>query len=948
NPTTGGSFAPGGDLMIREKSSASALEHNMTAQFTQGRGDVRGPNVSYDGLRLVFSMKCPADNTSTIGGVAACTGAWNVWEYIMTDTTPTGLVSGTFRRLTATGNDDVEAAYLPAGRGFVFTSNRQSISSVNQALGKSYKAQDEYEREVVFNLHTMDADGGNVTQISFNQSHDRNPTVRQNGDIMFSRWDHVGGSNHFKVFRTKPDGTDMFVLYGAHSEGNSFLHPVDMDPKGKYAGFLASDLMPLSGTHEGGGLVFIDAANFSEQNSPIAPGITGTGQHQATAQQLSLGKGLSLYGRISSPHSLWDGTDRLLVSYAPCEASNQGVVVSCQTLSAADIARLGTERLNSEVAKDPLQDNVPPSYGIYMFDPNAQTFLIVAAPPPGFANLHPVAILPKTEPNATLPTNVDPTLAAQGLGLLEVRSVYDTDELGRMASGVLAAADAPAGCTTQIATTAPSDPTDTRSQVADLVKMKDPANAAYGCAPAYFIRAVRAIAPGIGMTGMRQAIGETEFEMQQIVGYAPIEPDGSFKLTIPADTPIGLAVVNARGEGLQTHTNWIQVRAGERRTCDGCHSPRRGGAINSGTVVNAAPAGIKTALSAAHEAGETMAGTRTRLDPTALKLVSDPMFTDFWADTTKAGVSARKSVALLYTGNANPADDLTTPVPTNGIINYPTHVAPLWTKDRGANTCTGCHNDPDKLDLSASIGGAGRMESYQRIMLGDPLLDPVTGLPVTMIEDGELMIVRGPALVNTMASEGDALGLARKSRIYEILSGLTLMSDAASQAAHPNPPATAPDHSKMLNKAELRVLAEFIDLGGKYFNDPFDPAANVKQLNGLDEATFEKNVMPILQKSCAAFCHQAVGSSITGDPNGPAAGTNFHNNRFVLVGDVKGDYGVTLSMISNACNPASNYLLSKPSSVPHPSELATPQTSAVLPIGSADYNTIANWIATGC
>ena len=57
---------------------------------------------------------------------------------------------------------------------------------------------------------------------------------------MFSRWDHVGGRNHFKVFRAKPDGTDMFVLYGAHSEGNSFLHPRDMDPTGKYAGFVAS------------------------------------------------------------------------------------------------------------------------------------------------------------------------------------------------------------------------------------------------------------------------------------------------------------------------------------------------------------------------------------------------------------------------------------------------------------------------------------------------------------------------------------------------------------------------------------------------------------------------------------------------------------------------------------------------------------------------------------
>ena len=947
NPTTGGSFAPGGDLMIREKSSASALEHNMTAQFTQGRGDVRSPSVSYDGLKIVFSMKCPADNTSKVGGVPACTGSWNLWEYVMTDTTPTGLVSGTFRRLTNSG-DDVEPAYLPAGGGIVFTSNRQLESSVNQALGHSYKARDEYERETVFNLHTMDADGGNIRQISFNQSHDRNPTVRQNGDIMFSRWDHVGGRNHFKVFRTKADGTDMFVLYGAHSSGNSFLHPKDMDPKGKYSGFLASDLMPLSGTHEGGGLVFIDAANFSEQNSPIAPGITGSGQHQATAQQLNIGMGLSKFGRISSPDPLWDGTDRVLVSFAPCEVSRKGVVVSCSTLTQAEIDRLGEERLNAEVAKDELQSNVPPTYAIYMFDPNAQTFLIVAAPPPGFSKLHPVAIQSKSEPNATLPTNVDATLAAQGLGLIEIRSVYDTDELGRMSSGVLAAADAPAGCTSQIATTAPTDPADTRSQVADLVKMKDPANAAYGCSPARFLRVVRAIAPGAGMTGMREAIGETEFEMQQILGYFEIQPDGSVKGTVPAKVPLALCVVNSEGECLQTHTNWIQVQAGERRTCDGCHSPRRGGAINSGTVVNAAPAGIKTALSAAHVPGETMAGTRTRLDPNALKLAADPVFSDYWADTTKAGVTARPSMSLKYVGNPNPADDLTTAVPANGIINYPTHVAPLWTKNRGGNTCTGCHNDPDKLDLSASVTGTGRIQSYQEIMLGDPLIDATTGLPVTRIEEGELMIVRGPALVDTMASEGDALGLARKSRIYEILSGRTLLAGADARAAHPNPPAGAPDHSKMLNKAELRVLAEFIDLGGKYYNDPFDPGANVKTLTGLSQTVFEKDVMPILQKSCAATCHQAVGSSITGDTSTPAVGTNFHNNRFVLIGDVEGDYGVTLSMISNACNPASNYLLSKPSSVPHPSVLANPQTSAVLPIGSADYNTIANWIATGC
>ena len=78
----------------------------------------------------------------------------------------------------------------------------------------------------------MDAKGGAITQISVNQSHDRNPVVLMDGDIMFSRWDHVGGRNHFKIFTVRPDGTNMFIRYGAHSEGNSFLHPREMDTTG--------------------------------------------------------------------------------------------------------------------------------------------------------------------------------------------------------------------------------------------------------------------------------------------------------------------------------------------------------------------------------------------------------------------------------------------------------------------------------------------------------------------------------------------------------------------------------------------------------------------------------------------------------------------------------------------------------------------------------------------
>jgi hypothetical protein len=939
NPTNGAPGAPGGDLIIRDKSSPSAPEHNVTAAFTQGAGDVSDPEVSYDGKKIVFAMRCPAANSATVGGTPACTGRWNIWEYDMSAGVP---ASGTFRRLTAsTSDDDVDPAYLPAGRGFVFSSNRQAKSRANQALGRAYFALDEYERERVFNLHTMNAEGGNIEQISFNQSHDRNPVVRPNGDIMFSRWEHVADRNRFAIFRAKPDGTDMFVLYGAQSPGNSFLHPRDMDPAGAYKGFVASTLMPLSGTQEGGALMFIDAANYSEQDTPASSAVPAQGgQKQATAQALNDGRGLSEYGRVTTPYPLWDGTDRVLLAYAPCQVTRDGVVVPCATLTAEEKARLNDmNRSDAEVANDSVQDNVPPAYAIYMYDPAQQTFLIVAAPPPGFMHTDPVALQPRPEPNATDPTTVDAVLAAQGLALIEVRSVYDTDGLQRMGEVMLTDADRPAGCTAGIAMTASTDPHETRTTVPDLARIKDPADAAYRCAPARFVRALRAIAPPSSSMGLRAAIGETNFEQQQILGYAPIEPDGSFKLQVPADVPLALQVVDAKGRGIQTHTNWIQVRPGERRTCDGCHSPRRGAALNSGAVVNTLPAGLMPALASQHQSGETMAALRTRLDPAMLQLTADMVFVDVWADASRPGVTPRPSISLRYTGNPDPADDLATPAPVDGVINYPEHIQPLWTRDRGPGTCTGCHNDPARLDLRANVGGSGRLVSYEELLIGDPLVD-ANGQPITRLRNGVPTIERGAPLVETSSGATRTAGQARKSRLTEIVFGETLLAGAAARTAHPNPPAGAPDHAVLLNAAEKRLLVEWMDLGGQYYNDPFGTGSGVRSVTGLSQAAFEAQVLPILRSRCIG-CHQPVGS------DGGASATSFRGNRYVLTGDADGDYNVTLTMISDACTPAANYLLARPSTVPHPAD-AVGQVAAVLPVGSADYDAIAGWIATGC
>jgi hypothetical protein len=926
NPTDGAPTAPGGDLMVREKSSPSAREFNVTASITQGNGDVSDPEVSYDGKKIVFSLRCPTSNSAVIEGAPACTGQWNIWEY---DMTTGGLVGGTLRRITAsTRSDDVDPAYLPAGRGYVFSSNRQTQTKTVGAGGQEIFAVDEYERERVLNLHTMNADGGAITQISVNQSHDRNPVVKSNGDIMFSRWEHVGPRNRFAIFKSKPDGTDMFVLYGAHSPGNSFLHPREMDPNGRYAGQVASSLMSLSGTREGGALMLIDVENFSENGTRANARVTAlSGQSHLTDRAIPMDRGLSLVGRATAPYPLWDGTDRILVAFRTCEVTRDGVIEPCTRLSSAEVARLNSERTMEQEAADPIQDNVPPIYSIYMYDPRAQTWLIVAAPPSGFMYTDPVAIQARTEPAVASQTTIDDDLARANKAVIEVRSIYDTDGLNRMGNAVLAPVDLPAGCTQGIAQTAPTQADDTRASIADIAKIKDPAHAAYQCAPGRFVRATRAVAPQEGMSGMREAIGETDFEPQQILGYAPVEPDGSFKLEVPADTPLALAIIDAKGRALQTHLNWIQVRPGERRTCDGCHSPRRGASINDATLTNTLPAALLPSMSGAHQSGETMAALRTRLDSGALQLLGDMAFSDIWADTSRGGV-ARAAIEMRYSGNANGADDLATPAPTNGIINYPDHIQPIWER-----ACVRCHAAGNaRLDLSASISGTGRMTSYQELLLGDPLID-ANGQPVTRIEDGAIEVVRGAALVETMA--GGAEGLTRSSRLGEIVFGETLKASADARTTFPAP---AVDHAALLNKAEKRLVSEWMDLGGQYFNNVMASNSPARRATALSRAAFDSDVHPVLRAQCVA-CHQPAGSSGAGS-------SSFARSRFVLTGSPEGDYNVTLSMVSNTCNLNSNALIVRPSTAPHPNGAAAGTTP--LPAASAGYTAIANWITAGC
>ena len=176
-------FDFGADLYFRDRAAVGADAINVTGDITQGLGAIRDVEIDYDASRLLFAMRAPFEM-----GVAEedQVATWNIWQY----TFETGeLVRVIADNLTAEIGHDIMPKYLPDGR-IIFASTRQTQSQallLDENKG-GFPAMDEDENEFAFNLHVMNDDGSGLKQVTFNQSHDLDPSVMADGKIVFSRW----------------------------------------------------------------------------------------------------------------------------------------------------------------------------------------------------------------------------------------------------------------------------------------------------------------------------------------------------------------------------------------------------------------------------------------------------------------------------------------------------------------------------------------------------------------------------------------------------------------------------------------------------------------------------------------------------------------------------------------------------------------------------------------
>ena len=350
----------GGDLYVRAQASAGGLETNVTSSITMGKGDVRDLDVSPDGSKLVFSLRLPLN--PAMANTDPKQPNWHIYQYDAVAKTVTQLTND-----SVTSGHDVGGHYLADGR-IVFASSRQ-VETQAILLDENrpqYQAQTDNRQQSIFELHVMNSDGSNIQQISFNTNHDFAPSLLANGQLVFSRWEVVNGTDQISLFTSNVDGTGEQLLYGANSHATGanlagtnnnviqFLN-ARQRPDGK---MIVID-RPFLGTQLGGDILLIDTADYVNINQPSnsAGAATTPGQVSATSLGVTTDANLpSLGGRFHSAYPLYDGTSRMLVSWSPC------LIVVGQTTEVCTSANTtGTITL------------APPQYTLWVYDFDAGT-----------------------------------------------------------------------------------------------------------------------------------------------------------------------------------------------------------------------------------------------------------------------------------------------------------------------------------------------------------------------------------------------------------------------------------------------------------------------------------------------------------------------------------------------------------------------------------------------
>ena len=185
------------------------------AELPGGVGFIGKISLSFDAKKVVFDFR---ENPGA---------GFRIWE-VNTDGTgvrqvsrpPVDEAEKAKRWSDNWHTDDIHPAYLPDGK-IIFSSTR---------CERTVLCVDPYS-VVVPVLHRMDADGGNVEQISHSPICEFCPVVLDDGRVMYHRWEYVdkGARVAKSIWSMNPDGSGTQEMYGVSDDSTTaYMYPQPM------------------------------------------------------------------------------------------------------------------------------------------------------------------------------------------------------------------------------------------------------------------------------------------------------------------------------------------------------------------------------------------------------------------------------------------------------------------------------------------------------------------------------------------------------------------------------------------------------------------------------------------------------------------------------------------------------------------------------------------------
>jgi len=358
------------------------------------------------------------------------------------------------------------------------------IAFMSTRRGGFGRCHNPWEPLPAYTLHRTDASGREIRALSLHETNEWHPSVLADGRIVYSRWDYVdrSASNFHGLWVTDPDGTNPAILFGNYTKRINACYQARAIPGSRRIVFIA-------GAHHadvGGSLVVVD------------PGRTGldakSGKDRFDAVEV-------LTPEVCFPeaagwpksyfHSPWPlSEDCFLVSFSFDPLPGMGPHVKRDTET-----------------------------GLYYFDRFGNMELLYREP--GISCMYPIPLAPRPAP-PIVPRTLDEGLADEGeFVLADVKQ--------------------------------------------SLIPLPD-------SRPIRRLRIFQVLPKSRTHVANRPRIGYANAESaRMLLGTVPVEKDGSAYFRAPARRPLYFQAVDEDGRAVQSMRSVTYLQPGERRGCVGCH-----------------------------------------------------------------------------------------------------------------------------------------------------------------------------------------------------------------------------------------------------------------------------------------------------------------------------------------------------------------------------------------